>query len=543
MKAAAILIAILALAGCDHGHEHGADEHGHGHDEQGHDEHSHDEHAHDDHGDEHGHDDHGHDHGKETVKWTSFAEKTQVFAEYKPLHDGESVEFHIHITRLRDWKALSEGQGQLTLEVSDKSTTSQTESVAPGIFKARLKPPAKGEGTLKFEYNGDVHTRKVSISGDGDHDSKHEGHDKEDGAHVHNEEENIAFGLEQQWSINFGLAPIKRSAVRPTFDAFGVIQPRLGGEGVVHAQSAGRISGDQIPTLGAQVKRGQDLAWLTPAVAEQGDFASLDLAVRQSTTRLRAAKVERDRLQKLVDQGVIPSRRLTEAQFKVEEAEAALAAARSRSGQARGVVGTGSRPKGSIPIKAPIDGIVVSVDVPPGLIVESGRPLFRIVDPDPLWLRIDVPERYVPNIADISGLWFEVEGLEKPLELFDVPISTGGTVDPTSRTLPMVVEVPNPNGALKPGMFADVHVVKGAPFESVVVPKAAIVYEEGVPVAYAMVDGETFERRPLKLGAAAADHIEVQRGLRDGEWVVTDGAFAIRLAALGEVDAGHGHHH
>lgn len=530
----------LLLIGCPSG----ADDHGHDHAEG--------DEAHDDHEGQGDHenpgdaDDHGHDHGSERVGWTSFTGKTQLFAEYTPLHANEWASFRIHLTTLEDWRPVTGKSVRVGVETEAGPSAHEAREVAPGIFEVRLRPKAKGKATLRvitmFDQP-DTHTREVVISAEGDHDELHEGHDEE-GAHEHDEEELIAFTLEQQWSIEFGLAEIEVAKVRPTFDAYGSLEPRLGGEGVVYADSRGRITGDEVPSLGARVERGQTLAWLTPSIAEQGDFASLDLAVRQAETRLRAAKVERDRLARLADDGVIPRRRLVDADFAVEEAQSNLQAARSRVSQARGVTSTGRRPAGSVAMKAPIDGIVVGVDVPPGLIVEQGRPLFRIVDADPIWLRVDVPEVHVSNLEKVSGAWFDVAGFDEPFERFDVPVSVGGTVDEKSRTLPLIIEVPNPDLQLRPGMFANVHVVDGEPYDSVVIPNDAIVYEEGIPVAYVMVNAENFERRPLRLGERSAGTVAVERGLEADEWVVTDGSFAVRLAALGDnATAGHGHQH
>lgn len=552
---AVFLAAALATTGCDdHGHDHGDDDHSHaaseGHGDKA-DDHGHGDDGHDDHGpgeDDHGQDDHGddhgHDHGDEAVGWTSFSDQSQLFAEYAPLHESEISSFRVHLTDLKTWRPISDVRVKVTVDVGGVKAIGTAKEVAPGIFEVDVAPRDRGEGTIIVAVaDRDEHRREVAVSAEGDHDELHEGHDEE--GHDHASIEPVSFTLEQQWSIDFGLAQVADEPVRPTFDAFGTLEPRLGGEGVVYANSRGRISGGEIPTLGDRVERGETLAWITPSVAEQGDFASLDLAVRQAKTRLNAARVERDRLKRLVGEGVVPERRLIEANFAVDEAEANLDAAESRLGQARGVSGTGERPRGSIALKAPIDGVIVGLDVPPGLIVEAGRPLFQIVDLDPLWLRVEVPETHIPSLDSVSGVWFTVEGFEQPFELYDVPVSIGGTVDPRSRTLPVIVEVPNPMERLKPGMFANAHVVRGAAAEKPVVPKRAIVFEDGVPVAYAMVDAETFERRPLRLGPRTSGGFVAERGLEAGEWVVTDGAFAVRLAALGDQGGGghHGHAH
>jgi RND family efflux transporter MFP subunit len=260
--------------------------------------------------------------------------------------------------------------------------------------------------------------------------------------------------------------------------------------------------------------------------------------------KLRAARSERARLEGLLADGVVPERRVVEARFAEEQAQGALNAARRRMGQAKGASGNKTRRgQGSIELRAPLSGVVVSVDVPPGLYVQAGHPLLRIVAADPLWLEVAIPEVHVALLKDATGVWFEVDGIDEPFEVTDTRLSIGGVVDTETRTLPLIVEVPNPDGRLRPGMFANVHVISGEMDETLAVPRAAIVREDGLNVAFVATDGETFERRSVRLGARDGALVRVESGLREGEWVVTDGAFAVRLAGLGDQPAGHGHTH
>lgn len=537
-RASSILCIALMLFGSiachsDHAHDD------HAHDEPAHDDHAHDDHAHDDH-DEPAHDDHDdHDHGSEKVRWTSFGEKTQLFTEYPPLHALESATVRLHVTLLEDWSVVENP----TIEVEfSGGQSSDVRRVSPGIFETTLAPREQGLKTLEITVDGDRHSREVAVSVDGDHDHKHEGHD-EHGDHDHDDDSMIDFSLEQQWSIAFNMAEVVEREVRPSFKAFGSLVARTGGKGVIYAETRGRITVDSMPNLGARVSRGQTLARLTPSLSDQGDLASLDLAVRNAQTRLSAARTERDRIKGLVDDGIVARKRLVDATFAVEEAESNLAAAQSRQRQSRGVSSTGSRTTDSIALKSPIDGIVVGIDVPPGLIVESGKPLFHIVDPDPIWLQVHVPEAQVSALNRIDGVWFAVPGSDEPLEFMNVPVHMGGMIDVDSRTLPVVVEIPNSDGRLRPGMFADVNLIEGPARDSIVIPNDAVVYEDGVPVAYVMADAERFERRPLKLGTRFSRWVAVDRGLEAGEWVVTEGSFALRLAGIEDPGGGHGHHH
>jgi membrane fusion protein, heavy metal efflux system len=75
------------------------------------------------------------------------------------------------------------------------------------------------------------------------------------------------------------------------------------------------------------------------------------------------------------------------------------------------------------------------------------------------------------------------------------------------------------------------------------VPGAAIVEEDGRPIAFVQLSGETFEKRDLELGIRDGNQVQVLSGLTEGERVVTKGAYAVRLASVSSAIPAHGHVH
>jgi multidrug efflux pump subunit AcrA (membrane-fusion protein) len=123
-------------------------------------------------------------------------------------------------------------------------------------------------------------------------------------------------------------------------------------------------------------------------------------------------------------------------------------------------------------------------------------------------------------------------------------VSTGASIDPDTRTLPVRLEAANPTGALKIGMMADARLFLADTQAGVAIPNAAIQIEDGQPVTYVQTGGESFERRPLQLGPTDGQHTLVKRGVQAGEPVVTAGAYQVYLASLGSSQmGGHGHPH
>jgi cobalt-zinc-cadmium efflux system membrane fusion protein len=535
------------------------------------------------HGDEHAHD--------EGVNWTHMSRASQVLVKWAELKPGTDSEIHVSVTRVGDWKPV-EGSVEIVIEVDGKTVKANASPEKPGVFSAKIKPPSAGAGTLSINISGpdltDTHRARLDVGGhdapvaiedgahghghdhpeakhdhaaephgnaekphdhaEGGHDHAEKPHDHAEGGHDHAESghdhaEGIPFSLDQQWSMEFLLRPVVRRTVRPSFEAYGTLRPRMGGEGVVHAATSGRVFAEDMPQLGAQVEKGQTLAWLAPSLSDQGDYATLDFAVSDANVRVRQAEAEVKRLEGLVKDGVIPAKRLNDAQFTLEQARASRTAADQRSRQARGIAKSTGKSAGSIPLVAPISGVIVGIDVPAGLFVESGQALFRIIDPDPIWLEVQVPEAHVARLGKVSGVWFSVEGFDKSFTNNDPQIATGGVLDAHSRTLPLIVTVPNPDHSLRPGMFANANVIDGEPREALTVAVTAVVLENGLPVVYVMKGAESFERRTVRLGQRDGDHVEIIDGVDDGEWVVTRGAYGVRLGSLGNQEVGHGHAH
>jgi membrane fusion protein, heavy metal efflux system len=158
-----------------------------------------------------------------------------------------------------------------------------------------------------------------------------------------------------------------------------------------------------------------------------------------------------------------------------------------------------------------------------------------------------VPEASARRLSGAKGATYESTGERGK---FHPVLAEGGRfvfaglqVDAATRTLPLVYELPNPSGRLRIGEAITLYVETGVATNAVAIPDSAIVEEQGQPVAFVQLAGETFEKRPLKLGIRDGNWVQVLEGLREGERVVTRGAYAARLAAAATSLPAHGHAH
>jgi membrane fusion protein, copper/silver efflux system len=192
----------------------------------------------------------------------------------------------------------------------------------------------------------------------------------------------------------------------------------------------------------------------------------------------------------------------------------------------REVRDSGSNPR-TIDWPAPADGTVMVKRIVLGQKVAAGDELYRIIDLTNLWVIADVAEGDLAGIklGDRATVTFRAYR-EQPVDgkvTFIYP-----QVKPETRTVQVRIEVANPDGRLKPDMYADVmfHAEEGSAAVTAV-PTGAII-NSGAKQIVLVAKGEgRFEPRPVKLGRRGDDYVEIVEGLREGEEIVTTATFLI----------------
>ena len=343
--------------------------------------------------------------------------------------------------------------------------------------------------------------------------------------------EQILLPKTEQWSFPFAIGFAEEREILPSIPVAGDLIAPPGG--LVHVTSpvAGHVEVDgPSPGPGEHVSVGQTLALIAPV--------SLDNSYARTRADVLEAELEAERAQRLFAAGAIPERRVQEAQRNLTVAVAAFEALGGSHEAADELHNDPSHYQ----LRSPIAGVIETREVALGEQVEAGRHAFTIVDASTLWLVTRVPARYSADIGRVRGAWFTVEGGPN-LWATERILSTGTVIDPESRTLPVRFVVPNPDGALRVGMLAEVRLQLGDPMPGVAVPAAAIQDENGLSVVYVKVTGDTFERRVVEAGNSDGTWTLVSGGVELGEQVVTVGAYQVNLAALGVVAPAHDHAH
>ena len=192
----------------------------------------------------------------------------------------------------------------------------------------------------------------------------------------------------------------------------------------------------------------------------------------------------------------------------------------------------------TLTLRSPSDGVVLQKNVVQGQAVMAGAPLFQIADLSTVWLEADVFESDLA--AARVGQHAEVTFDAYPGETSHGRVAyVYPTVDPASRTGKVRVEMPNPGGRFRPGMFGTAHIVAPLGGRVVAIPRQAALVTGDRQLVFVEEATGRFLPRLVTLGVETDSLVEVRSGLRTGERVVATAAFLLDAESnLGAAMAG-----
>jgi membrane fusion protein, heavy metal efflux system len=374
----------------------------------------------------------------------------------------------------------------------------------------------------------------------------------------------VKFLMEQQWRIRMKLALVEEKAIARQVTATGRVIPAANRHAAVAPAISGLIERGPLPRLGQRVTAGQTIAVLRQIVtaadlsqirAAQAqaraqdaqvalDAARLDAErraadgeIEASRVRLEQARREAGRARTLYEQQVLPKQEAERAEATGKTAQADYDAAVQRRKALDNVrapapmeaPGDGANPTHII--RAPITGVVTKVNKNLGEQVAAGEAILEIVNLDVVWVEAPIFERDLSLVTGNGKASFTTPawpGQEFRGTLLDI----GEVIDEQKRTAHVIFSVPNAGRALRIGMQADVRIEAGQSVTAMMIPREAVVEDEGKKIVYVLLSGEEFQRREVKLGDEYGEKVAVLEGLKEGERVVTQGALQLKLHEL-----------
>ena len=191
---------------------------------------------------------------------------------------------------------------------------------------------------------------------------------------------------------------------------------------------------------------------------------------------------------------------------------------------------------GLLPVRAPLDGMIIEKDAVVGEQVEPGNPIMLLADLSTLWVWADIYERDLAQLIeskDQGEIPIEVQVHAFPGRAFEGEIDyIGATMDEMTRTVKVRATVRNDHGLLRPGMFCEVRVLVKSAEPVLSIPKVAFLSDDGHDFVFKNLKDDFYVRRPVKKGRDFADRVEILTGLRPGEKIVVDGAFLLKSDVL-----------
>ena len=214
--------------------------------------------------------------------------------------------------------------------------------------------------------------------------------------------------------------------------------------------------------------------------------------------------------------------KLSESAANVEKADADLIAAQSKQKVAEADEQKTRALLSYATLRAPFDGVITERHLDTGHLVQpnaaSGKPLFVVVRADTVRVFLDVPEADAGFVATNSPAKIKVPSLSKSFE--GKVTRTAWTLQTSSRTLRTEIDVPNPNGQLRPGMYATAEIEVARRIGKLSLPKSAILTEGAESFCLSISSKNTLEKLPIKTGIVAGPDVEIISGLTGDESVI-----------------------
>lgn len=303
-----------------------------------------------------------------------------------------------------------------------------------------------------------------------------------------------------------------------------------GQEQVVSAPVAGVV--DQL-LVGEQqaVKAGQALLRLTSP-----QFGEMQLKLLEAASRARLSRKTLQREQALLAEGIIPERRVQEAEAAAQDdaarqrqAEAALRLAGIDAAAVQRIAAGGALQDGLV-VRARAAGVVLGIDIKPGQRVQEADALLRLASLQTLWLDIAMPADRQPAalMHDVKAAPIQIVGRDA----LAIPLSVGATVS-DSQTVTLRARVTRGADRLRPGEVVQARVPFAANAAGWALPLQALARQDDQAYVFVRTD-KGFVARPVSVVSSAGNEVQVTGDLKPGQEVATASVIALKAAWQGK---------
>lgn len=370
------------------------------------------------------------------------------------------------------------------------------------------------------EKKGDAHAHKEG--------EKHDDHGAGAGGLKLSDNEINAAGIQ--------VAEVTEAEVNDAVHVTAVVRPHPSRVARVAPRVPGRVVSMRA-ALGDRVGRGQSLA-----VLDSLELGEARGAYQQARAELSIAQANYDRIEKLVAEEIIASKEKIRALGDLEKARAAERASRGRVQMLGGTASQADATAVStFAVTAPFAGVVIEQnDAAVGAVAHPEKPLFTVADLSVVSVEGSLHEQDLGRV--MPGAPAEVRVTAYPDTAFKGKVDhISAVMDKVTRTIPVRIQVSNPDGKLRPEMFATVAIPSSRKVRVITLPNDAVVLMQSVTTVF--VEGpQGFEPRVVQTGERTASGVTIKSGLKPGEMAVVAGAYALKARSMkSQIGSGHAH--
>ena len=358
---------------------------------------------------------------------------------------------------------------------------------------------------------------------------QHKSDDHNDHQHIDdNSAENlIHFTIEQADAAGVTVETISPDTFRQVIKTSGQVLSAKGDEATISATANGiaSFSKGNIAS-GTAVNAGESIVTISSNSLPDGD------PIAKAKIAYESALKEFERASRLVKDQIISEKEFEQNRLIYETAKMNYEA------QASNYSTNGVR------VTSSLSGFIKNLYVNVGDYVNVGQPIATISQNRKLQLRAEVSEMYFSDISSINDANFKMaydNKLYKLSELNGKLLSHGKASEGESFYIPITFEFDN-TGNIIPGSFAEIFLLSTPQLDVVSAPVSAITEEQGLYFVYIKIDDEHYIKQEVTLGETDGARVVILSGLEDGDRVVTDGVYQVKLAATpSAIPEGHVH--
>ncbi len=283
-----------------------------------------------------------------------------------------------------------------------------------------------------------------------------------------------------------------------------------------------RVNGnieDEYVNIGSYVTKGQILALIDTSVYSQNARQARGIYLQAKAT-LENDKLTYERNKSLLSQNLVAKQDLdnSEAAYKVALAQEEAAAASLKNAEIQ---------LGFCRVDAPFSGYITRRFFDPGTYVtsstnSSSSTLFYLADINRVKVLVNVLEENIPILPKIEDVQITVDAY--PDKVFHGKLTRiSQQLDLSTRTMPVEVDINNPQGLLKPGMFANVNCVYDKSDNSILLPTQVVMNDESGDYVYTLGPGDIVHKKYVKVGVTHDNEDQIVSGLNDSDKVLLMG--------------------